>query len=259
MDIRIPGLALALTALVGCHDDTPPLLNDVLPPPKPDCIREVTPRTFEVYFVLDVSGSMAPFLRDLQQELVSLTTNFIETDSQGRQTLVDYYVVAFVNDVKWFPEAAPRMTSHIAVQDAFNQAIEAGLSNQNLNSNSPNAEARENMLDALAEVLNNNPKADARMVFIATDAPFAEAPDRLSGGIEVKSNYESIKADLATNEFRIHAFTQDEVDGLTRLYRNLEPLTTLPGSTTHRLSDLTGANAQIRQTLTSIAQDASCN
>lgn len=258
MDIRIPGLVAAL-ALVGCYDDTPPLLDDVLPPPKKDCIREVTPRTFAVYFVTDVSGSMAPFLEDLRDEMVNLTTNFIETDSEGRRTLIDYYLVGFVNDVRWFPESAPRMNSHIAVQDAFTGAIELGLRNRNLNSNSPNAEARENLLDALAEVLESNPQADAKMVFIATDAPFAEAPDRLSGGIEVRSNFTSIKADLEAQEFRVHTFTQDEVDGLTRLYRGLEPLTTLPGSTTHRFGDLSEARGQIRETLINIAQDASCN
>lgn len=252
-------LVTLLAGAFGCRDDSPGGLAVVEEPPKEMCNRETAPRTYEIYFVIDVSGSMAPFLNDVKQELVALSANFPEYDADGRRTRVDYYVVAFVNDVKWFPVGAERMTSHIDVQDAFEQAIAAGADGKNLTQDAINAEARENMLDAIAQVLARGSQADAKLMLIATDADFAERGDVLSTQIEVQSSYDSILADLESQEFRVHAFTQSQLDGLTRTYRNMPPLTSVAGSSMHDLADLTGSREQIRETLAGIAENADCN
>jgi hypothetical protein len=244
---------------LGCGDDTDGGLGVIEEPPQKECLRETAPRTYEIYFVLDVSGSMAPFLSSVSDELVALSLNFPEYDADGRRTRVDYYVVAFVNDVKWFPEGAERMTSHIQVQAAFEEAILAGSDGNNLIQSSINAETRENMLDAIASVLATSPGADAKLMLIATDADFGERPDVLSTNIEVQSTYGAIFADLEAAQFRVHAFTPSQLDGLTRTYRMMPPLTSLAGSTKHSLTDLTGSKERVRETLTEIASNAACN
>ena len=230
-------------------------------PPEKECNRETAPRTYEAFFVIDVSGSMAPFLNNVKDQLVDLTLNFPEFDADGRPTRIDYYVVAFVNDVKWFPEGpgAQRMTNHIHVGSAFELAIKAGAGGNNLTRGVLNAEAKENLLDAIREVLERPSDAEARLMLIATDADFAEHPDVLSTNFEVKSTYASIFADLEAAQFRVHAFTRSELDGLTRTYRNMPPLTSLKGSTQHNLADLAGSQGKISQTLTEIAENAGCN
>ena len=245
--------------LFAACGDTGGSLGTIDEPPMKECIREAAPRTYEIYFVLDVSTSMAPFLNDVKDELVALSFNFPEYDADGRRTQVDYYVVAFVNDYLWFPLGAERMTSHIAVQAAFEDAIAAGSSGQNLTQSSLNAETTENLLDAIASVLARESDAEAKLMLIATDATFAEMPAVLSSGIEVQSSYHGIKSELEAQGFRVHAFTQSDVDGLGRLYANQPPLTALPGSTVHDLSVLTGDRETVRQTLTDIAVNASCN
>jgi hypothetical protein len=255
--MRAP-IIIALAVLAGCGD-TGGGLGNIEEPPKKECIRETAPRTFEIYFVLDVSTSMAPFLNDVKDELVALSFNFPEFDAEGRRTQVDYYVVAFVNDFLWFPVGAERMTSHIAVQAAFEEAIAAGSTGNNLTQSALNAETTENLLDAIASVLARQSDAEAKLMLIATDATFAEAPAVLSNDIVVESSYLDIKAELETQGFRVHAFTQSDVDGLGRLYANQPPLTTLPGSTVHDLSVLTGDRETVRETLTDIAVNAACN
>lgn len=252
-------LAALVAGTLGCRDDSPGGLSVIEEPPKEECNREIAPRTYEIYFVIDVSGSMGPFLNDVKQELVALSANFPKYDADGRRTRVDYYVVAFVNDVKWFPTGAERMTSHIHVQDAFEQAIAAGAAGKNLTQDAINAEAKENLLDAISEVLARNSEAEAKLMLIATDADFADRGDVLSTQIEVESSYASVLADLESQEFRVHAFTQSQLDGLTRTYRNMPPLTSVAGSSKHDLADLTGSRDQIRETLTEIAENADCN
>lgn len=259
---KTPALALLLATLAvgsSCRDDNPDGLATAEQPPAKECIREKPPRSYEVYFVIDVSGSMGPFLNDLKQELVTLSLNFPEYDAEGHRVLVDYYVLAFVNDHKWYPVGAHRMTSHIDVQAAFEEAIAAGANGTNLDGFTPNAEARENLLDAIVEVIESNPGAEAKLMFIATDAPFAETPDTLSGNNEVNASFAAVAADLASLDFRVHAFTQAELDGLTRTYNNMPPLTDIPGSSSYNLTNLIGAREEIRSTLSGIAQDAACN
>src|SRR5262245_2167431 len=115
-------ITLAAFFLSGCPDDTGPITT-IEEPPDAGCLREMAPQTYQVYFVVDVSGSMGPFLTDLRNELVAFAGGFPELDAEGRPVRVDYYVVAFVNDVKWY---GGRMTSVIALQAALDEAIERG-------------------------------------------------------------------------------------------------------------------------------------
>jgi hypothetical protein len=255
--LAILGIAGVLAASCGGADDSG--LSNIEEPPKKECIRETAPRTFEIYFVLDVSTSMAPFLNDVKDELVALSLNFPEYDADGRRTRVDYYVVGFVNDHRYFPAGAERMTSHIAVQAAFEEAIAAGSDGRNLTQDFLNAETTENLLDAIASVLSRESSAEAKLMLIATDAVFAESPAVLSNGITVQSSYAAIKSELEAQGFRVHAFTQNDVDGLSRVYANQPPLTTLPGSTVHDLSVLIGDRQTVRETLIDIALNAACN
>src|SRR5688572_7084910 len=159
---------IILALLAACDDGSDGGLGNIEEPPKKECIRETAPRTYEIYFVLDVSTSMAPFLNDVKDELVALSFNFPEYDADGRRTQVDYYVVAFVNDYQWFPIGAERMTSHISVQAAFEDAIAAGSDGKNLTQDALNAETTENLLDAIASVLARGSEAEAKLMLIAT-------------------------------------------------------------------------------------------
>lgn len=245
-------------AALACDDDQP--LATVEPPPDAGCASTEQLRSFAIYFVIDVSGSMAPFLRDLSNQVETLARGLPQLNDLDERVLVDYYVVAFVNDVKWFPsDEARRMTSPIAVQAAFATAIEAGLTNRNLEHGSINAEETENLLDALAEVVESQPTADRVLLVVATDASFAETPTVLSTNISVRSTYAGIKGELERLGLQVHAFTPDALDGLTRSYRDQPPLSTLPGSSAYSLRELTGAESLLSQTLADIARAASCN
>ncbi|MCK6550189.1 hypothetical protein L6R52_30420 [Myxococcota bacterium] len=244
-----------IAAVASCADDTTPLVT-IDEPPDAGCIRAAEPRSFEVYFVIDVSGSMGPFLTDLKSQLVTFASSFKELDPEGRPVRIDYYVVAFVNDVKWY---GGRMTSVIALQDAFEDAIARGQTNFNLNQNRFNAEPEENMLDALQEVIDSSPTAEAKLIMLAADAPFVESPAVLSDNIRVRSTYASIRAQLESMGARVHAFVPDQLDGLSRTYAGQPALTTLPGATVHSLRDLTGASEEIKRTLSFIARESSCN
>lgn len=249
----------ASLALACNREDSPPLTNAEAPPDA-GCTREVVPQHYQVFFVIDVSGSMGPFLTDLGRSLTVFAETFPERDSQDQRVEVEYYVVGFVNDVKWFPEATPRMTSVIAVQAAIEEAIRAGSNGQNLNQRSTNAETDENLLDALAAVLASNADPTAvKMILLATDANFREAPATLSFELPVQSNYGSILADLGAQGFQVHAFTPTGLDGLTRTYRDQQPLTSLPGSTVNDLNQLVDAQEALTERLVVIAEGASCN
>jgi hypothetical protein len=241
-------------ALGGCKDGTG--ISVATDSPDAGCARLVAPHSYTVYFVLDVSGSMGLFLKDLSRELQTFVENFPEYDEVGERVRIDFYVIGFVNDIKHF--GGGRMTSVIALQDAFETAIAEGSTDYNLNVRSFNAEQAENLLDALAEISNIESSSEAQMVMIATDAPFVEYPSTLNEGIQVRSTYAGIRAQLEMMQARVHAFTPREMDGLTRTYNHQEPLTSLPGSSIHRLNALTGAGTKIRETLGLIARNASC-
>jgi hypothetical protein len=249
---------LPLGGPVGCNDGGPPLsLADDMP--DAGCNPDIGPGSFDVFFVVDVSGSMGPFLRELSENMFAFADVLPTQDLEGRRVRVNYRVIAFVNDVQEYPTVGGPMTSLIALQDAFEQAIAAGSTNNNLKSAHINAEPEENLLDALAEVLRIGSTAEARLVMIATDAPFKESPGLLNEGIVVQSSYLQIFEGLKAADMQVHAFTESALDGLTRPWRNRDPeLTTLPGSTRHRLADLKGANRLIQDTLGLIARGASC-
>ena len=151
------------------------------------------------------------------------------------------------------------MTSVIALQDAFREAVAEGATDFNLNIHTFNAEPEENLLDALDDALNADSDAEASLFFVATDAAFKEAPTTLNQGIAIRSTYQDILNRLTAREARIHAFTASAVDGITRPFNHIPPLTSLPGSTVHQLEDLQGANDRIKETLEYIAQDAACH
>jgi hypothetical protein len=248
-------IAMAAIVFAACSDNSARIVT-VEEPPDAGCLRMQEPQTFQVYFVTDVSGSMGPFLNDLSRELVSFAGGFSQFDPLGRPTRIDFYVVAFVNDVKWY---GGRMTSVIAIQAAFSDAIARGAKNLNLTTDTANAEPEENVLDAIQSVIDSKPTAEARLVMIATDSNFVESPTVLSGPVQVKSTYANVLAGLQSISARVHAFVPDQLDGLTRNYHGMAPLTSLPGSTVHSLDMLTGATDQIRSTLSFIAREAACN
>lgn len=248
------GAATCLIALLfGCGEADP-----LTPVPPRTCIRELTPASYTVFFVVDVSGSMGPFLTDLQNELIAFADNLPAFTEEGRPVTVDFYVVAFVNDVRWYPGNVRRLTDVGQVQRAFELSIADGQTNRNLNEASFNAEPTENLLDALGEVIAHGSTTEATLLMLATDAPFAEAPDELSGGIVVQNTFPQILGGLTAMRVRVHAFVRPESDGLTRSFAGTPGLTSLPGSTYHDIAELTGARDQIRDTLTVIAEGADC-
>ena len=252
-------LALALGGTSGCSDDGP-TLDVVLPPPDAGCNIELAPRSYEVYFVLDVSTSMTRFLENgLAQQLESLTQAFPERDSQDRRVLVDYYVIGFANDFKWFPEGpARRMTSAIAVQSAIEQAVNAGRDGNNLTQNFANVEPPENLLDALNAIVEAQPQGEQVVVIVATDADISEFPTILSSEIQVRSSYADTREELLNLGVQVHALTSTELDGLTRMYKGQPPLTTGAGSRTYSLRDLVESQEALQDALADIAQAAVC-
>ena len=248
-------LCASLLGMFACSDDAVGI-SVASETPDAGCTIESAPKSHSVYFVLDVSGSMRLFLEELSKELQTFVESFPEYDADGELIQLDFYVIAFVNDVKQF--GGGRMTSVIALQDAFEQAIEAGKDDFNLTVRSFNAEREENLLDAIGYISNLNSMSESHTVMIATDAPFRESPASLNEGIQVQNTYEGIMELLRTLNAGVHAFTASDLDGLTRGYRKYEALTSLPGSSVHRLNSLTGASAKIRETLGVIARNASC-
>lgn len=248
----------AATSATGCAEDTPIFV--ARPPPPETCDLKETPQRYEVYFVIDVSGSMRPFNAALAGAVQSFSRAFPDRDASDNRVLVDYYVIAFVNDVLFVPNNARRMTEPVAVQGAIETAIDLGADNTLLTSNLKNAESEENLLDALAEVIGNDPREDAELlVIIGTDAGFEEAPSTLSGGIQVRSNYTSIRADLESIGARVYTFTPDALDGLTRQYAGQPSLSSLPGSAAYSLREVAASADLIEQTLLEIAESAACN
>jgi hypothetical protein len=251
--MRAP-VVLAAMLMLACDEDP------VLVPTEPRvCIREYEPRTYEVYFVIDVSGSMGPFLTDVKDELIAFAEGLPEFTTEGEATDVEFFVIAFVNDVRWYPENVRRLLEVEDVQRAFENAIRDGADDLNLNAPTVNAEVQENLLDALGAAIDNRPSAEAVLMVVATDAAFGEAPDVLSGGVGVRWSFDDVHDGLEQSDARVHAFVRPNTDGLTRSYEGTPALTDLPGSTVNDIFALTGARDRIRETLKVIAESADCN
>ena len=251
----------AAVALAGCQDSVGGPLALAEGPPDAGCIRLQEPNSYDIFFVIDVSGSMGPFLTDLRNQLVTFADSFPRVDSIGRQVRLQYRVIAFVNDWRFYggdPTESP-MTSVIALQAAFDDAIAEGADNYNLTRRTFNAETEENLLDALAQATMLETNSEATLVMLATDAPFKENPEVLASNITIQASYAQVLESLRTRNARVHAFTASAIDGITRPFKKQEPLTSLPGSTINQLQDLAGANDRIRDTLAFIARESSCN
>lgn len=251
-------LGLALSALgAACNDDNPPI--GVIPDPvDAGCSRPEEPRHYEVFFVLDVSGSMHPFLSDVRNELEGLAVGFPEFDRAGHSVRIDYYLVAFVNDFKVF--GGGRMSSLLALQAAFDEAITAGMTEKNLNSDVINVEPEENLLDALADVplLASSPDS-VKVVVAATDADFVENPGVLNSGIIVQNTLSGIRDKMVALNAKVHVFTRKNVRGLDIPLHGVEPLSALPGGSVNPLEDLAGARDRVHARLNEIARAAVCN
>ncbi|MFO0725542.1 MAG: hypothetical protein U1E65_17290 [Myxococcota bacterium] len=243
--------ALAL----ACSDPSP-----VAPTPEPvdaGCNLTEEPRHYEVFFVLDVSGSMAPFLRDVRAELEGLALGFPEIDHSGHSVRIDYYVVAFVNDYKVF--GGGRMSSLLAIQAAFDDAIAAGATERNLNTDTANVEPEENLLDAMAEVPTLTTSQDSvKVVMVATDAEFVEAPSILNQGIQVQNTLSGIRDKMTAFNARVHVFTRTNIPGLDIPLHGVDPLSALPGGSVNRLDELAGARDRVHARLNEIARAAAC-
>jgi hypothetical protein len=248
--------ALTLTLATAC-EETPPV-TVVDNPADAGCAGPDEPRHYEVYFALDVSGSMAPFLRDVRDELEGFVSGFPELDSRGRGVRVDYFVIGFVNDYKIFGDG--RLSSLLAVQAALDEAITAGSAETNLTTNTPNVEVEENLLDALSLIPQlGTSSAAVKVVIIATDADFVENPAVLGPNVRVASTFAGVRAMLASRGARVHIFSRDNTPGLDIPFKGVPPLLDLPGSSEARLDELTGARERVRERLNEIARGAACD
>jgi hypothetical protein len=247
--------ALGALTLAACEDSAS--IGVQPDPPDAGCARVEEPRHYEIFFVLDVSGSMVPFLSTVRAELQSLAAGFPTEDALGRGVRVDYYVVGFVNDSKVF--GGGRMSSTLALQGALDDAIAAGASEKNLTQDSSNIEPEENLLDALAQVATlAEDSASTKVVLVATDAPFVESPSQLNQGLRVQATYGAVRADLERLQARVHVFTGQYIPGLTQPWNGAPPLSTLPGSGAYRLDELQGARQRVAERLNIIARSAVC-
>lgn len=256
---RLRPLTLALWTLAAAACDDGNGNITVTPPEETDagCLRAEEPVSYDIYFVVDVSGSMAPFLTSVRNELIAFADGFPGENAEGRRVRVDYHLIGFVNDVKVF--GGGRMTSLIAVQAAFDEAIAAGQTNYNLNTRTFNAETEENTLDALDTAIQMPSTADARIIIYAGDAEYFEAPASLAENITISNTYAGIRQKLEAGRIRLHAFAKRGLHGFFVPYDQQPPLTDLPGSKVYSLDELVGASAEVADTLFEIARDAACN
>jgi len=230
---RIAGAGLLLAATAACGDDTTAIV--AIDPPESDRCTQSIPRTFQVYFVINVSGSMDQFLEPLSDQLETFVQGFPEVDVNGDRLLVDYYVVAFVNDFSFFPPDQPRMSRSFAVGQAIDDALTRASDNRNLDGSDngdppPNPE---NMLDALDAALDraesNEGQATDRVLFIlATQDRFVGEGDRLLPNFVVQNGFADVSARLDAVRERglVYAFTDGDVEGIDRNFRLQEPIAT---------------------------------
>lgn len=250
---------LAVTSLValGACSGTSSRLGSTQDPADAGCTQPDPTKGYEVFFVIDVSGSMGPFLNDVRNQMVALAGALPAADGGVAELRIDYSVIGFVNDVKVY---GGKMNTAQAVQAAFDQAIAEGATGNNLNVHFPNAEPEENALDALAEVPVLHGSADSKLVIVATDADFPEAPTVLSENLPVRSTYADVLASYGALGAHVHAFVPaGGIPGLSLSYRGQPALTTLPGSGVHTLEDLKDQPDRVRDALTAIARGAACN
>jgi hypothetical protein len=261
MSLKLLWVACASGVLAtACADESSGPLAVVDEPPDAGCIRPYEPSTYDVYFVLDVSGSMDPFIMDVRRQLLAFATSFPERNNAGLRVQVSYYVTAFVNDVKDFGDG--RITSTIELEAATDDAIAAGSGGRNLTQMTPDAVppgGEHDALDALAHVLELGPSAEAKLVVLATDSLFVEAPAILYHDLHVQTAYADLLDKYMAAGIRLHAFSVPGHEGLALPFMHLPPLTSLPGSSFHDFQELAGAGDLIRQTLTSIAHGSACN
>lgn len=246
--------ALLLPWLSACGTDGG-ITTVVQPPPECDIARQ--PRKYAVYFALDVSGSMHRFLETLGDSAADLARSFPKEDGDGRQVMVDFYVVAFVNNVAWFPGPSP-MNLPMDVKDAIQQAIQAAEGEHNLNASSLNLERAENSLDALSAIVEAKRRPDTKsVVILATDAGFVEAPNTLSGPFEVKARLADVREGLERIQADVHVFTPAPIDGITRNFGTQPGLNAVPGVKHHDIPANASAKGLIG-VMKSIGFDASC-
>lgn len=211
-------------------------------------------RNLHIFFVIDVSGSMEPFLRTLQLELLSLVQSLDPVVEQGGT--VTYYVVGFVNDVRWFPRSGRGLTSVAEVRSAMDEAIELGETGYNLNHYTFNLEDPENLLEGLLAVLDHEGGMDRPIIIAATDAPLAEAPAVLYPEIAVAPTLEDAKQQLRQVDASVHLFAGRVRDNLEEGYRNVHDLGGI--ARLRSIDSVGGSSRPIRKALLSIGREAAC-
>lgn len=252
-------LALAMALFgAGCDPEATPL-EVVVDPVDEDCIVSDV-RSFEVFFVIDVSQSLAVgnVLDLVQDELIDFAQSFPEFDVNENRVFVDYYVVGFVNDVAFFPRGSPRMTSPIAVAEALQQAEDAGDDNSNLNSDTQNSDLgfQENFLDAMGAVFDRMGAADRTLIIGATDEDFVDQGDTLTPNIVVQTAYADVARTLAENDdVSLFMFTPGDIEGIDRNFRGQPPLTLDDQFDLTRLGD---AGNSIGRILAELVVDTAC-
>lgn len=249
--------------LAGCVADVGPLVGSDLDPaehPWEACDQAeatgdpATERNLHVFFAIDVSGSMEPFLREVQQELLALVSSLDPIVEQGGT--VSYYVIGFVNDVRWFPGPDRRLFSVSQVQAAIDDAIRLGETGYNLNYHTFNLEDPENLLTALLAVPEHEDGRDNPVIIAATDAPLAEAPAVLYPDIELEQTMDEAVVRLEEVGARLHLFVGRPRDNLERGFRNPQDLGAL--ARMRSIDSVVGSSRLIRKALLDIGRDAAC-
>jgi hypothetical protein len=254
-----PLLALALGVLAsGCEDD-----GVFVPPTEvPDLGCQVSnARTFQVFFVVDVSNSVAAndVLNAFQEELVDFAFAFPEFDANENRVLVDYYVIGFVNDFAFFPPGTRRMTAPVAVSEALEQAQAFGQMQDN-------TEVEENLLDALNAVFGVAfeegmdgeliPVSDRILVIGTTDDDFVDQGEILTPNIEVQTSYTELseRIDRVSDVMSVFMFTPGDIEGIDRNFRLQPPLSV----ERFDLEAITGGSGSVGRILSQVAVDAAC-
>ncbi|NJK89159.1 MAG: hypothetical protein HC923_06965 [Myxococcales bacterium] len=245
----------ALAALLSCGDEATVVIPSVRPPVVERCSESV-PRTFEVYFILNVSGSMETFLTAMRDQLEAFALGFPDVDVNGDRLLVDYYVIGFVNDHAFFPEGAARMTSSIAVAQAIQDAIDAATGDRNFDG-SNNSERSENMLDAVDAALDNISNADRKLFLIASLDPFANQGERLLPNFTVQNAYADVRDRLQSSraDSFVYAFTNGDLEGFDRSYRGQAAI---QADGLFDLGVLLGDTSGVGSILNQIAEEVAC-
>jgi len=250
-------MSAVLATALGTACDEPITVAPPEETPDGGCNGPEEVRHFEVFLVLDVSGSMTPFIRNVKAELEGFAAGFPTQDKLGRGVRVDFFVVGFVNDFKVFGNG--RLSSQLAVEAALDEAISAGGSNHNLTNGTDNAEPEENMLDALNQVPGLSSSTDAtKIVIIATDAAFVERPSILGPSFQVMNTFAEVRARLVALNPLVHSFTRGFQPGLNLPYHDVPALLDLPGSSNNELNEIEGVRDRVREKLNSIVQGAVC-